>query len=148
MRAARLARVLPPLLLASLLAACSTAPRAAGAFGRPLLPNPHFANPSGEYGFSASNPILVGSLGGRSLAANAQLYLLRLRGPDGQRVYYERLGSCCAFPSPNGLFGDGDSGLLDHYLVAYDGLAHPLSLYLDLYDPGEVRAPLGFTLVE
>lgn len=148
MTGAHLARVLPALLLASLLAACSSAPRAASSLGKPLLPNPHFANPSGEYGFSASNPILVGSLGGKSPVANEHLYLGRLRGPGGQRVQYERLGSCCAFPSPNGLFGDRDSGLLDHYLVSYDGLAHPLSLYLDMYDPGEVRAPLGFTLVE
>ena len=133
-------------LLVALLPACSTAPEAPSSFGRPLVPNPHFATPSGEYGFSESNPILVGSLGGRSPVANQHLYLGRLRGPDGQRVRYERLGSCCAFPSPNALVGD--AGMLDHYLVTYDGLAHPLSLYLDMYDPGEVRAPLGFTLAE
>lgn len=146
MTAARLPRVLPALLVASLLAACSTPPRPASSLGKPLAPNPHFASPPGEYGFSASNPILVGSLGGKSPVENERLYLGRLRGPDGQRVRYERLGSCCAFPSPNGLFGD--SALLDHYLVSYDGLAHPLSLYLDMYDPGEARAPLGFTLTE
>jgi hypothetical protein len=133
-------------VLAALLVACASAPGAATARRKPLVPNPRFANPAGEYGFSETNPILVGSLGGESPAANEHLYLSRLRGPDGQRVSYQRVGSCCAFPSPNGLFGD--SGLLDQYLVSYEGLAHPLSLYLDMYDPGEVRAPLGFTLVE
>jgi hypothetical protein len=141
---ARLARVL--LAVASLAPACSTAPGAASSVGKLLVPNPHFANPSGEYGFSASNPILVGSLGGKTPVANEHLYLGRLRGPDGQSVHYERIGSCCEFPSPNGLLRD--SGLLDHYLVTYDGLAYPLSLYLDMYDPGEARAPLGFTLAE
>lgn len=133
-------------VLASLLLACASAPGAAPARKKPLVPNPHFANPVGEYGFSETNPILVGGLGGESPAANEHLYLTRLRGPEGQPVSYQRVGSCCAFPSPNGLFGD--SGLLDQYLVSYEGLAHPLSLYLDMYDPGEVRAPLGFTLAE
>lgn len=132
--------------LASLLLSCTSAPGAAPGPEKPLVPNPHFANPVGEYGFSETNPILVGSLGGDSPVANEHLYLRRLRGPEGQPVSYQRLGSCCAFPSPNGLFGD--SGLLDHYVVSYEGLAHPLSLYLDMYDPGEVRAPLGFTLVD
>lgn len=136
-----LPRVLSAVLVAFLLPACSTAPPR-----KPLVPNPHFASPVGEYGFSESNPVLVGGLGGSGPVDNEHLYLDRLRGPDGQRVRYERLGSCCAFPSPNGLFGD--SGLLDHYLVTYDGLAHPLSIYLDMYDPGEARAPLGFTLAE
>jgi len=143
---ARLAFVLLALLVASLQSACSTAPGAMRAPAKPLVTNPHFASPTGEYGFSESNPILVGSLGGNSPVANEHLYLRRLRGPEGQPVRYERLGSCCEFPSPNGLFGD--SALLDHYLVTYDGLAHPLSIYLDMYDPGEARAPLGFTLAE
>ena len=128
--------------LASLLLACASAP----AHPKPLVPNPHFADAVGEYGFSETNPVRVGSLGGESPVANEHLYLRRLRGPEGQRVSYERVGSCCAVPSPNGLFGD--SGLLDEYLVSYEGLAHPLTLYLDMYDPGEVRAPLGFTLAE
>jgi hypothetical protein len=133
-------------VLASLLLACASAPGAAPARRKPLVPNPHFANPVGEYGFSETNPILVGGLGGASAAAGEHLYLGRLRGPEGQPVSYQRVGSCCPFPSPNGLFGD--SGLLDRYLVTYEGLAYPLTLYLDMYDPGEARAPLGFTLME
>ena len=113
---------------------------------RVLVPNPHFENPPGEYALSETNPVLVGSLPGRSLPAKERAFLDRLRGPDGQRVHYIRRGSCCFFPTPNGLFGE--SALLDHYEVTYDGLAYPLSLYINMYDPGEVRAPLGFTLIE
>ena len=109
-----------------------------------LVANPYFANPHGEYGISETNPVLVGGLGAPNKAQNEHLYLGRLRGPRGERVSYRRLGSCCSFPSPNGRFGD--SGLLDPYEVMYEGLAHPLVLYLDLYDPGDVQAPAGFTL--
>jgi hypothetical protein len=113
---------------------------------RVLVPNPHFAAPTGEYGLSETNPVLVGSLPGRSPPAKERAFLDRLRGPAGQRVAYVRRGSCCLFPTPNGL--SGDTVPLDRYEVTYEGLAHPLSLYLNMYDPGEVRAPLGFTLVE
>jgi hypothetical protein len=118
---------------------------ASNAQTKALASNPYFAAPVGEYGFSETNPVLVASLGGRSPVENEHIYLGRLRGPGGERVHYRRIGSCCEFPTPNGLFGD--KGLLDQYEVTYDGLAHPLVLYLDMYDPGEAQAPTGFVLL-
>ena len=50
------------------------------------------------------------------------------------------------FPTPNGLFGP--AALLDQYEVTYEGLARPVLLYLNMYDPGEARAPAGFTFAE
>jgi hypothetical protein len=133
------------LRVAVLALGCAAAGCATGSSGtKPLVPNPHFASPVGDYGYSETNPVLVGSLDGKSPVENEHVYLARLRGPRGERVSYRRLGSCCAFPSPNGLFGD--SGLLDHYEVTYEGLAHPLTLYIDMYDPGDVHPPAGFTL--
>jgi hypothetical protein len=112
--------------------------------GKPV-PNPEFTDPVGDYGYSKSNPILVGSLGGSTLVENERIYLDRLRGPHGERVKYQRAGSCCSFPTPNGLPG---SGKLDAYLILYGDLAEPVTIYINMYDPGEVRAPAGLLLAD
>ncbi len=109
------------------------------------LPNPHFASPTGEYGYTETNPILVASLGAPTKPANERAFLDRLRGPGGQRVSYRRRGSCGElFPTPN----SGLPGVLDCYEAHYVGLAEPVVLYLNMYDPGEARAPAGFILLE
>jgi len=132
-------------LSAALLAiGCASSGR--GPSGTQLVANPHFADPQGQYGVSETNPILVGGLGAPNKAANERAYLMRLRGPAGQPVSYRRLGSCCFFPTPNPHYGD--SGLLDRYEVTYPGLAEPVVLYLNMYDPGDVLAPAGFVLAE
>jgi hypothetical protein len=111
-----------------------------------LVANPHFSVPQGPYGVSETNPILVGGLGGSNRAANEDAYLARLRGPAGEPVSHRRLGSCCVFPTPNPHYGVG--GALDRVEVTYPGLAEPVVLYLNAYDPGEPRAPAGFVLSE
>ncbi|HEY0097296.1 MAG TPA: hypothetical protein VGB96_23420, partial [Archangium sp.] len=93
--------------------------------------------PSG-YGYTPEDPIQVG--GGPS---GEHEYLQHLRGPEGQRLRFHRLGSCCGFKDPSLPFG---GGLLDMYEVTYEGLASPVRLYLDMYRRQEPRAPTGFRL--
>ncbi|OJH39026.1 hypothetical protein BON30_20885 [Cystobacter ferrugineus] len=93
--------------------------------------------PSG-YGYTPEEPIKVG--GG---PAGEREYLQYLRGPEGQRLSFERLGSCCGFEDPSLPYG---GGLLDMYEVTYEGLEKPVTLYLDMYRRQEPRAPAGFRL--
>ena len=93
------------------------------------------------YGFSPGKPVLVGGVLEGIGPSRERLFLNALTGPGAEPVSYRRLGSCCAFKTPNG-FGGG--GLLDMYEVIYDGLAEPLLLYLNMYDEGEVFVPVGF----
>jgi hypothetical protein len=85
------------------------------------------------YGYTKDNPVKVGGdvFGG---PARERAYLDHLRGPDGQAVTYERLGS----------MGHGDT-ILDIYEIRYDGLADPIELYIDMYTFEEPLAPVGFT---
>ncbi|HLM45555.1 MAG TPA: hypothetical protein VK458_16900 [Myxococcaceae bacterium] len=93
--------------------------------------------PSG-YGYTQEDPIKVG--GG---PAGEQEYLRHLRGPEGQKLRFERLGSCCGFEDSSLPFG---GGMLDMYEVTYEGLRKPVTLYLDMYRRVEPRAPTGFRL--
>lgn len=92
-----------------------------------------------SYGLAQGNPIKVGGLNERNEAE----YLNGLRGPKGEPVEYERIGSCCPFKTPNAML-DG-IGFLDAFRVTYAGQAQPSILYIDFYDAGSLQVPVGFS---
>jgi len=87
------------------------------------------------YGYTQENAIRVGDggsfFGGPALERE---YLDNLRGPNGERLTYERTGS---LPFEN--------TILDAYVVS--GLANPVTLYLDIYSFEELSAPVGFACI-
>jgi hypothetical protein len=93
-----------------------------------------------SYGYAQSNPIKTGK--GPS---GERAYLDRLTGPNGEKVKYERLGSCCPFKTKNGLLDN--TGMLDKYEVTYEGLGKKVILYLNMYDEDKLMAPKGFILL-
>jgi hypothetical protein len=93
------------------------------------------------YGVSDQNPIMLGSKEGRSPAKVLYSYLDRLRGPKGEKVTYSRIGTCCEFETPRGLFGE--KGVLEVWEVTYDGLSKPTKLFINVYDSGKVLPPFG-----
>ncbi|HJR59931.1 MAG TPA: hypothetical protein VJ813_11045 [Vicinamibacterales bacterium] len=68
-------------------------------------------------------------------ASRQRKYLDALRGPEGQKVQYRRIGQ---FRAPDGT-------ILDGYEVAYEGLEKPVTLFLDWYHYNPQMAPRGFT---
>jgi len=97
---------------------------------------------SETYGYTPDDPIKVGTGSPDDRPGNERRYLNALLGPEGQVTTYQRVGSCCHFETPNSELG---VGLLDVYEVTYEGLAEPVTLYLNMYDQGEPRIPRGFT---
>lgn len=91
------------------------------------------------YGYSEKNPINVGEHSPR----NSVMYLSSLRGPQGESVSFDRIGSCCHFKTKNALIGN--QGLLDKYWVTYEGKKDTVVLYLNIYDKSELGTPRGFT---
>lgn len=97
------------------------------------------------YGVTQKNPICVGGNTDNG-ARNQQRYLNAMRGPKGEEISYHRRGSCCAFKTPNGLIGG--MGMLDAYEITWAGNDKPVLLYLNLYDEGPLRAPIGLTVIQ
>lgn len=95
------------------------------------------------YGLAPENPVLVGGIQIRQGPWNSRRYLNALAGPKGEEVTYERAGSCCPIEGEPGQAGQA---LLDHYRVIWAGAADSVSLYLNLYTEGELKAPVGFTV--
>ncbi len=88
-----------------------------------------------DYGFSPDDPIRVGSNKLSDGPERELIYLLTLRGPDGEEVFYTR-------QTPQ--FNQTDT-IVDPYVVEYEGIKEPLTLYFDLYSYAPLLVPLGFT---
>jgi len=92
-----------------------------------------------SYGYKEKNPIKVG--GFDNGPSNERNYLNSLTGPNGEKVLFYRNGSCCQFNTKNSPFG---SGMLDIYSVYYEGIKDTAKLYINMYDKGVLKAPVGF----
>jgi hypothetical protein len=93
------------------------------------------------YGFSGKYPIKTG--GGPS---GQHKYLDALRDAQGKPITYERKGSCCEYPSKNGLMG---YAMVDRYEVTYYDAANKKQktlLFISMYDLDKPMAVKGFTL--
>ena len=88
-----------------------------------------------DYGFSADAPIQVGSNQLSDGPERELIYLLTLRGPNGEEVFYTR-------QTPQ--FNQAGT-IVDPYLVEYEGIKEPATLYFDLYNYAPLLVPLGFT---
>lgn len=93
------------------------------------------------YGFTEKNPVKVGGVGNGPM--NERNYLNSLTGPNGEKVSFDRRGSCCEFKSKNSPFG---MALLDRYAVTYEGKKDTVTIYLNMYDKAKTMAPVGFKM--
>ena len=94
------------------------------------------------YGYSEKNAIKVGNGDMKSGPASERAFLNALKGPNGEKIAYVRRGSCCGVKSEHSPFG---VAMLDRYEITYKGLDKPIILYINMYDPGVLQAPKGFT---
>jgi hypothetical protein len=95
------------------------------------------------YGYNKSNPVKVGGAKEDSGPKNERRFLNGLLGPNGEEIKYFRGGSCCSFKTPNGTFGN--SGMLDRYRVTWVGSSDTLDIYINMYDKGDLKIPVGLT---
>ncbi len=95
------------------------------------------------YGYTEGNPIMVGGVHDGSAVLNERRFLNALLGPNGEAITYHRAGSCCGFETPNGFINN--MGMLDIYIIEYPGAAQSIKLYINMYDAGDLKIPIGFT---
>lgn len=94
-----------------------------------------------SYAYKESNAVKVGGSSDSSGPKNERRFLNALLGPGGEELKYFRAGSCCPFKTPNGLMDD--TGLLDRYRVFWSGGTDTLDIYINMYDKGDLKVPVG-----
>jgi len=97
------------------------------------------------YGLTPENPVEVGGVSTMEGPLNERRYLNALAGPNGEKLSYYRAGSCCPIKSDADPLGFG-SVMLDNYRVSWKGSKDTVSIYINMYDSGLLKAPVGFTI--
>jgi hypothetical protein len=97
-----------------------------------------------NYGYDKDYPINIfyGTAKNESLL-NQQRFLNALAGPNGEKITYTKLESCCPFPTKR---SDMGVGLLDVYELRWENQQKPVILYLNVYEKGLLMVPYGLSL--
>ncbi len=100
------------------------------------------------YGRTVEKPIFLGVTNVHESGKNRVKYLNALAGPNGEELTFTRYKSCCPFITLNSRTPGADQkfGLLDIWVVTYEGIPKPDTLYVNAYDQGELIAPQGYTI--
>nr|WP_320117521.1 hypothetical protein [uncultured Marinifilum sp.] len=101
-----------------------------------------------KYAYTEQKPVMLGVYDCDDGANNRIKFFNALLGPNGEKVIAKRIKSCCPFHTLNSqTVGRGQKyGLLDVWELSYEGIEAPVTIFINLYDQGEIKAPMGFTL--
>lgn len=96
-----------------------------------------------KYGYDKDHPINLFYLNTSNDSINQKRFFNALTGPNGEQLFYKKVGVCCPFPSKKSSSG---AALLDMYEVKWLGQKTPITLYLNIYEKGLIQVPKGFSL--
>jgi len=96
-----------------------------------------------KYGFDPDYPVNVFYRNSKDENLNAERYLRALAGPNGEKITFTKLESCCPFPTKRSEMG---AGFLDVYLLEWEGQKAPVKLYVNIYERGYLLVPMGLSL--
>ncbi|MEI7509517.1 MAG: 2-dehydro-3-deoxyphosphooctonate aldolase [Flavobacterium sp.] len=114
---------------------------------KPIVVNNQFIltdnAPDGKYGYDKNYPINLGFENEKFATKNIALFFNSLAGPEGEKITYDKVETCCPFPTKRNIMG---VGTLDIYNVLIDGNTKPLVLYINIYEKSKVLCPKGFSI--
>lgn len=96
-----------------------------------------------KYGYDPDYPVNVFYKNTKDENLNAERYLRALAGPNGEKITFTKLESCCPFPTKRTEIG---AGFLDIYELKWEGQKSPVKLYVNIYERGHLLVPVGLSL--
>lgn len=96
-----------------------------------------------KYGYSQDYPINLGFENEKFSPKNIPLFFNGLTGSKGEKINYEKVDSCCPFPTKKSVMG---AGTLDIYQVTFEGSDKKILLYINIYEKGKILCPKGFEI--
>ena len=96
-----------------------------------------------KYGYDPDYPINVFFKNAKDENLNAERFLNALAGPNGEKITFTKIESCCPFPSKRSEMG---AGFLDVYELHWEGQSSPVKLYLNIYERGYLLVPVGLSI--
>lgn len=95
-----------------------------------------------KYGYNENYPVNVGFTTLEDGFNNQTRFLNALAGPNGEKITYKLIDTCCPFPTKR---SDMGAGLLDIFEVTFEGQSKPIRLYINKYEKGEIMIPVGLS---
>ena len=96
-----------------------------------------------KYGYDQDYPINIGFIHEKQEDINIQYYFNGLECPNGEKISYKKVDTCCPFPSKNSLMGAGTVGI---YEVMLEGSNKKVMLYFNIFEKGKILCPKGFAI--
>lgn len=96
-----------------------------------------------KYGYNKDYPVNIFFRGTKDDSINQARFLNALTGPKGEKITFQKVESCCPFPTKRSEMG---AGFLDVYEITWEGLKKPIVLYINIYEKGALMVPLGLSL--
>lgn len=96
-----------------------------------------------KYGYDPDYPVNVFYKTSKNETINAERYLRALSGPNGEKLFFKKVDSCCPFPT---VHSDMGAGFVDIYELSWVGQKKRLRLYINVYSKGEIKVPMGLGL--
>ena len=96
-----------------------------------------------KYGYDPDYPINVFFQNVKDDKINQQRFMNALAGPNGEKLVFNKVETCCPFPTKRSEMG---AGFLDVYQITWEGNKKPVRLYFNIYEKGALMIPVGFTL--
>ena len=96
-----------------------------------------------KYGYDKDYPINIFFNNTKNETINQSRFLNALAGPNGEKITFTKLESCCPFPTKRSEMG---AGFLDVYELKWIGQKKPVLLYLNIYEKGILMVPTGLSL--
>jgi len=96
-----------------------------------------------KYGYDKDYPINLFFNNTKNETVNQQRFFNALAGPNGEKITFIKLESCCPFPTKRSEMG---AGFLEVFEIKWAGQKKPILLYLNIYEKGILMIPVGLTL--
>ncbi|MFY7740800.1 MAG: 2-dehydro-3-deoxyphosphooctonate aldolase [Flavobacterium sp.] len=97
----------------------------------------------GKYGYDMDYPINLGFENEKYSPKNVVYFFNAISGPNGEKISYEKIDTCCPFPTKKSAVG---AGTLDIYQISFEGTEKKIILYINIYEKGKVLCPKGFSI--
>lgn len=96
-----------------------------------------------KYGYDKDYPINLGFDNEKFAPNNVKYFFNALLGKNGETFSFEKIESCCPFPSKRTAIG---AGTLDVYEITFNGNLKKVKLYINIYEKGKIICPTGFSI--
>lgn len=114
---------------------------------KPQVKDNHFViteySNDSKYGYNANYPINIGFENEKYSTKNITYYFNALLGKKGEKFTYEKIETCCPFPTKRTKMG---AGTLDIYEITFEGESKKVKLYFNIYEKGKILCPNGFSI--